>query len=786
MKQKAHGKKNLVYDQECEQVHYKIPLKSRMKRVLRGAPSEYQPAECDPPDQQLTVDQSTDDEEAAWMTMPVSAMLGVAESKLWHSTADTCDDEEEEYLQALAMVRHDARALRIEIMFCMRLNLINRFIAAHDFLQDNHGIDYAAPEFQTESLDNLLLCAVFFRAYKVLDYLVECTRRDLLMVPCTTPIFHGGTTLHVAIIRGCPKLVGMTLEGLNEQNRLKVLNTFGNGNFFSAPGSCFSVPLLLALQTGRMDIFLNLVAYGGDPTVKDPHNGNGMMHAITLYGRQEPDRAVEMMHGILKHDTMKRWYCKRINIDYGKFTQIEAMRMRQLLLQTENVAGYSPLTHAALYGVYPILQALLQMDTVYKRSIWNMGASSLSYYDMTEVDPTVRDLTGRCRPSVLELLLYERDDDDIPTLSMEPLCDLMRSKWQSWKFVYICWGLWHLASISSYTMFIIFEMTANVDHANPGNVTEQSNDSQLGFTFCHPVASMVTQINMWVMVSVYILFTVTDNMQSIWLYIRGRVLWPGSGHYLVPWSVIRKYDDFNMHLAFFAILTFLSLLRVIPRDDIHRMVSGFGIMEGWYFLLFFTRAFHHTSLFTVITNRMFHLDLLRFSIIAIIHIISFGSCLMILLSPHLPNEVNNIFESAQTMFLVMIGVADLGFLDSPTISWVAKFVGTGFVITATVLLLNLLIAAMGDTYAGISENKECIWLKMRVRSVLMLDRFLHFSLFRRRMLGHDLFYKHEARKWILKVDNTDRHMDVIEESLCDSVLRSFTTWSLQYGKLLQW
>ena len=749
-----------------------------MKRTLRSAPPAYRPANYKPPDQPSTVQEPADDDEV-WLTrMPVGAMLGVAESKLWHSPADTCDLEEEEYLKALAAVQHDAKALRIEVMFCMRLNLINRFMTAHDFLRDNHGIDYAALEFQTESLDNLLLCAVFYKAYKVLHYLVVCTGRDLLMVPCNTPIFHGGTTLHVAIIRGCLRLVRMTLEGLNEKNRLKVLNTFGNGTFFSASGSCYSVPLLLALQTGQMDIFFKLVDYGADPTVKDPHNGNGMMHAITLYGRQEPDKAVNMMHGILKHETMKRWYCKRINIDYGKFTQIEAMRMRQLLLQTENVAGYSPLTHAALYGVYPILQALLQMDTVYKRSIWNMGASSLSYYDMTEVDPTVRDLIGRCKPTVLELLLYERDDDNIPALTMEPLHDLMRSRWQSWKLVYICWGLWHLMSISAYTMYSIFEQATEVDQASSENVTDQCNDSQLGFTFSHPVARMVTHVNMWIIVLVYLLFTITGAIQSVRLYVRGRVLWPGSGHYLVPWSVIRKYDDFNMHLAIFCILTLISLLRVIPRDDIHNVVTGFGIMEGWYFLLFFTRAFRHTSLFTVITNRMFHLDLLRFSIIAIIHIISFGSCLMILLSPHLPDEVNNIFETPQTMFLVMIGVADLSFLDSPTTSWVAKVVGIGFVISATVLLLNLLIAAMGDTYAGISENKECIWLKMRVRSVLILDRLLYFGFLRRRMMGRDLYYKLEARKWTLKVDNTDNHLHVIEESLCESILRSFTAWLL--------
>ena len=773
--------KKLVYDTESEQLHYKLPWKSRLRRPFRSPPPAYHPARSYPPVYQPCVqvqepptnEKDFNEKNVWWMMMPVCAMLGVAESKLWYCTADICDEgEKESYFKAIAAVRHDAKTLRVEVMFSARLDLINRFMVVHDFLRDNHGVDYGAAEFQTENLDNLLLCSISFGAYNVMDYLLECAGRSLLMVPCNTPIFHGGTTLHVAIIQTCPRLVRMTMEGLNEENRLKVLNTFGDGEFFYTNASCYSVPLLLALQTGQMGIFIDLMNYGADPMVKDPHNGNGIIHAITMYGIKEPDKAAELLHNVLSHETMKRWYCKHINLNYCKFTRVEEMRMRQFLMKTENTAGYSPLTHAALHGVYPMLQALLNMECVYKLSLWKMGSSSLCFYDMTEVDPTVRDIIGRPRPSVLELLLYERPDDDIPVLSMEPLRDVMRSKWESWKLVYICWGLWHLISIASYTLFSINEQMTNTNNASPGNATEQNAD--LDSVLGQPVARIATQINIWVLVSIYLLVTITDTIQSVLLGVRGRLLWQGNGHYFAPWSVVRKYDDFNMHLAIFGILTILSLSRVIPRHDIHVVVTGFGIMEGWYFLLFFTRAFRHTSLFTVMTNRMFHLDLLRFSIIAIIHIISFGSCLIILLSPHLPEEVGNIFEALQTMFLVMIGFADLGFLDGPMTTWVAKVVGVAFLITATVLLLNLLIAAMGDTYAGISENKEGIWLKMRVRSVLILDRFLHFGVLRRRMLGNGISYKKDARKWLLIVDNMHMHAKGCHESLWDSIVRSFT------------
>ena len=776
LNQQSKKTKEAEYMQEDVHFRYKMPSTSHMKRTYVGPSTSYQPDQYQPSELQNSVLREPVDTGGHWYTMMLTKnILGVAESKVWHGTADICDTEKQEYVESLAKVRHDARELRIEVMFCARLDLIKRFKAAHNFLCDNHGVDYTAPEFHTDCLDNLLLCAVFFSAYKVVDYLMQIAGRHLRMASCNTPIFHGGTTLHVAIIRGCSTLVRTTMEGLNEEDRLEVLNTFGDGDFFPTTASCYSVPLLLALQTGRIQIFIDLVGFGGDPTVTDPHNGNGIIHAINLYGRREPDKAVEMFHDILNHEAMKRWYCKCNDLDYCKFSELEAIRMRQLLLRTENLAGYSPLAHAAVHGVYPMLQALLQTEGVYKQSIWSMGSSSLCNYDMIEVDPTVRDLTGRCRPTVLELLLYERTEDNIPVLTMEPLRDLMRSKWETWKLVFICWGLWHLVTISSYSIYSILQHIIDTGYANPDNVAGLNNNTHMDYASRHPVFWSATRINVWILVSLYILLTITDTISSLQLYVCGRLLRPGSGYYYVPWSVIRKFDDFNVHCIIFTILTSLSLLRVFSRQDIHAVVTGFGIMEGWYFLLFFTRAFRHTSLFTVVTNRMFRLDLLRFGIIAFIHIISFSSCLLVLLAPHLPQGIASIFEAPQTMFLVMVGLTALQYLLDPSIPWVAKIVGIAFIITATVLLLNLLIAAMGDTYAGISENKECIWLKMRVRSVLILDRFLHFSVLRRCMMGHGLIYKRDSRRWILRVDNMHMHANISVESLWDSIVRSFTT-----------
>ena len=104
------------------------------------------------------------------------------------------------------------------------------------------------------------------------------------------------------------------------------------------------------------------------------------------------------------------------------------MMMCRTLLLKENHTGYTPLTFAALHGVYPVLRYLLHCEGVCKLTFWQLGLGSFCIYDVKEMDPTVAWISGDRRPNVLELLLYERPEDDIPVLAEEPLSDLMDHK----------------------------------------------------------------------------------------------------------------------------------------------------------------------------------------------------------------------------------------------------------------------------------------------------------------------------------------------------------------------
>ena len=703
------------------------------------------------------------------MKSSVFCSLGVTMSQLYPYNIDIEDSDVDNYKNALNRVKCDAKTLRIEIMYCTRLKFTRRFKLAFELLQNIHGVDYSAPEFQTETQDNLFLSGVYFRSHDIINYLIGLGIQDLVLLPCGTAVFEGGTALHVAILRRCPTLVRQTMGCLTEDERQTLINTHGTGEFFSSPGCCFGVPILLAMQIGCVEIFLELVKYGADVTIQHPTNGNGILHCLVVFGKQEPHKALDIYETIIQSEVMWEWYRKRHGLPCQCFCEVEKMHLAYLLLKIENADGFSPLTFAALHGVYPLLQAILQAEGVYRRTEWEMGATSISVYDMTEVDPTVRAIENLCKPSVLELLLYERPDDDIPVLAMEPIRHLMQSKWEAWKVVYILWGLWHLVSMFTYTGIVLHEYT----HSDPQlNSLINATIRNTGIIHISRHIRMAIDINIGILILTYSLCSMVELGQIVCLYVKCRPRCQRYRHYKVPWSIVCKNDDFNVTRMLFTALTTVPLAGILSNSSLQPAFTALGLMFGWYFLLFFTRAFRHTSLFTVMTNRMLHLDFFRFSIIAVIHIIAFGSCLLVLLGSQIPHEFASIPEAIQTMFFVMIGIENLDFLDRESASFFAKMIATGFVVSATVLLLNLLIAAMGDTYAGVSANKEGLWLKMRVKSVLMLDRISSFSFLRKRMMGKDMQYNEGLQKWLFTVDNIHEECTGKPETLVQSFKRS--------------
>ena len=682
-----------------------------------------------------------------------SRLLGVQASPVW-GDSDLQPGEEAAYAKRLH--KFGARDLRLELLNCVRLDLIERFMLAHDHLRDNYGLDYGESEFHLRHMDNLLLVAGIFSATKTLAYLIECNGSRLVLFQSSTSQFQGGTILHCVLLKGCNHMLRSVMDGVNDQDRVRLINTPAEGNIFNGSFFRMGLPLFLCVLTGSTERLLALIEYGGDPSLTEEITGNGIVHCIILYGIEFPEKAKEILHELLDNDVLKKWYCKQIhNKTLDQFTEFDQMMMCRLLLLKENHAGYTPLTFAALHGVYPVLRYLLHCEGVYKLTFWQLGLGSFCVYDVKEMDPTVAWLAGGRRPNVLELLLYERAEDDIPVLVEEPLSDLMDHKWQTWRVFYILWALLHLSSM-------ILQTNLAVEYTRTNNNT---------YT-CPQIAGNGHQYALRLIVLVlpcsYLFDLLYGCAVSMKQLLVGRLLWPRSGYYYIPWSIILGLDTFNLHMAIYSWCTLLIITHCSPYQWLPRIFGAASMMSGWLLFLIFTRSVERLSFFTVMVSRMIELDLTRFIVVGAIYVTSFSAAILILLGSDAPDELSSFWKIATALASAVLGHGDLSFVDDK----IARYAVLAYLVMNSILVLNLLIAAMGDTYSQVSANKHALFRKLRVRAVLTLDRLIMVPAIRRRFLGKNVVYDKATDFWYMEVCTSERKPTEYSDTPWDALRKS--------------
>ena len=158
---------------------------------------------------------------------------------------------------------------------------------------------------------------------------------------------------------------------------------------------------------------------------------------------------------------------------------------------------------------------------------------------------------------------------------------------------------------------------------------------------------------------------------------------------------------------------------------------------GWAYMLFFTMPFRFTGPFVIMIYKMLFNDVLRFCIIYLIFLAGFSQSFFILFNSNgkcpkfercsidVSLGLSGYISSIKHCFLGLLGDFDLDYyIDGPfPIASVALVIF--YVVLTTILLLNLLIAMMGDTFADVKKGAKQLWSVSADRSSVTL---LSFSL----------------------------------------------------------
>ncbi|XP_016939261.2 uncharacterized protein iav [Drosophila suzukii] len=181
-----------------------------------------------------------------------------------------------------------------------------------------------------------------------------------------------------------------------------------------------------------------------------------------------------------------------------------------------------------------------------------------------------------------------------------------------------------------------------------------------------------------------------------------------------------------------AIFLFSNLLilacipfRLIGDTDTEEAILIFAVPGSWFLLMFFAGAIRLTGPFVTMIYSMITGDMFTFGIIYCIVLCGFSQAFYFLYKghPQVQSTMFNTYTSTwMALFQTTLGDYNYPDLNQTTYPNLSKTVFIIFMIFVPILLLNMLIAMMGNTYVTVIEQSEKEWMKQWAKIVVTLER----------------------------------------------------------------
>ncbi|XP_076590832.1 transient receptor potential cation channel subfamily V member 1-like [Chaetodon auriga] len=530
-----------------------------------------------------------------------------------------------------------------------------------------------------------------------LDNLINASYKD--------PLYKGQTALHIAIERRSFDHVTLLVQkGADVQAK-------ANGKFFqhnAGLGFYFGeLPLSLAACTNQPNIvsFLMENPYRRADLTDQDSQGNTVLHTLVVLA--------DNMTG--NTDMIERMY-DEILIQHHKLektgVQLEAIKNNQ---------GLTPLKLAAKLGKIGLFRHMLQrefMDEAMrplsrKFTEWVYGPVRSSLYDLSSID-TNED------GSVLDIIVFGSEIPNRPEmLQFEPLRSLLQDKWDRFA------SKLFLMNFLVYLIYLII-FTTVASYRKEGQPPFPIEDVPLDYLRC--IGELVSVFGaVWFFYKAITIFKRNrPNFKS--LYIDG-------------------FSDILFFLQAALLLIGTVLYGCGRREYVGFLVLSLAL--AWINVLYYSRGSKQLGMYSVMMERMILGDLLNFLCVYGVLLVGFSAAIVALIddSPAAHKKpandtlaqgrsfglepfkcekpsYNDIKFTTLELFKFTIGMGDLEFTDHVQYKEVFYILLILYIVLTYILLLNMLIALMGNTVERISEESENIWNLQRAFTIVDMERTL--------------------------------------------------------------
>ncbi len=574
-------------------------------------------------------------------------------------------------------------------------------------------------------------------------------------------------------------------------------------NVFNKPSYGFDIDLQngegetllhICAKAGNAGMVEPLIAAGAD-LVKKNEQGNTILHELAEQMILEPtqtERLLDVYQAIVRCTTL--WWCLRHDIPYpdeGSDVYKETRRTALVYItsQVYNKKGSSVMTYSSLIGALPLLKAILETRNCYKKRIpkaYEFDVTNLTPDTIARKDKVVvrhnsryslansseqsfdlcQDDDGPSGKSCLELIAY-LSDEVLATqfLDIVPLRQLVQNLWGRYQWIYVVLMVLHLVYMGCFTSFAL----PVISHAyGTANITHHADDaapSKVPLFFFLTWPLLLVGFEIFYLVSKVVRYkrkyesSDIDDFRITVDYDEG--FCTKFSIVALPAIAMRWVFEYLSHIATFCFCAcMVSWVILCLMNSSNQIIPlSLAMVVGWMFTIVFTRGFESVHAFSIMLSYIIVRDITRFLLIYAFVMFAFGLALHVcfLVSPAMAEEHPTAADSVFMTFDLMIGMGEIFGDDFDEVYggdggpvWFVKLLYVMYMILGTVILLNLLIAMLSDTYNDIKSKEGTTWRVGSVRLALTIEQTMPWvrrMITKMGLLTQTIKYDKETGRW---------------------------------------